>query len=108
MVHLLSSYSQESSQKLFVLGGRKAYFLATWLTGLYRFFVGAFKCFVASVANTDPWFFKEMFLYLHLFEFFVIGCLGHDFLEGVRPSGILGSDFLDVISVVQDGLPFFA
>ena len=59
---------------------------------------------MASVANTDPWFFKELFLYLHLFEFFVIGCLGHDFLEG----GILGSDFLDVISVVQDGLPFFA
>jgi hypothetical protein len=70
--------------------------------------ITSFKCFVASVANTDPWFFKELFLYLHLFEFFVIGCLGHDFLEGVRPSGILGSDFLDVISVVQDGLPFFA
>ena len=60
----------------------------------------SFKCFVAFTWLTrtpDSW---ENCLYV----FFVVGFLGHDFLEGRRPRGILGSDSLDVhrcaISVV--------
>lgn len=36
----------------------------------------------------------ELFVYVYFF--FVVGCLGHDDLEGVRPPVILGSDSLDL------------
>ena len=33
----------------------------------------------------------ELFVYVYVFVFFVVGCLGHDDLGGVRPPVILGS-----------------
>ena len=46
------------------------------------------------MANMDALFFVCFFVYV--FVFVVVGCLGHDFLDGLRPPCILGRHSLDV------------
>ena len=60
-------------------------------------------CFFTVVdvhmANMDALFFRGLLLYLFFcvfFVFVVVGCLGHDFLDGLRPPCILGRHSLDV------------
>ena len=59
------------------------------------------------MANMDSIFFRGSLLYLCFLYLFVVGCLGHDFLDGLRPPCILGAFFRRAISVVQGGPPFF-
>ena len=48
------------------------------------------------MANMDALFFGGLFLYIFL-KFVVVGCLGHDFLDGfIKSPYILGRHFLDV------------
>ena len=51
------------------------------------------------MANMDALFFRGLLVYLFFcvfFVFVVVGCLGHDFLDGLRPPCILGRHSLDV------------
>ena len=50
------------------------------------------------MANMDALFFRGLlwFFFVSFFVFVVVGCLGHDFLDGLRPPCILGRHSLDV------------
>ena len=64
-----------------------------------------------QMANMDSLFFRVLLLYLYFLYLFVVGCLGHDFLDGLRPPWSLDipglAFFRCAISVVQGGPPFF-
>ena len=47
--------------------------------------LGSFIVVDIHMANMDSLFFRVLLLYLYFLYFFVVGCLGHDFLDGLRP-----------------------
>ena len=59
-----------------------------------------FKCLLMSTWLTwSPYFLEVYFcicFFCVFFVFVVVGCLGHDFLDGLRPPCILGRHSLDV------------
>ena len=66
-----------------------------------------FKCLLMSTWLTWTPYFLEVHFCICVFLYLFVGCLGHDFLDGLRPPCILGAFFRRAISVVQGGPPFF-
>ena len=72
---------------------------ANFISGVQRNHLGTFGVFMfvdVHMANMGSLFFRDSLLYLYFLYLFVIGCLGHDFLDGLRPPCILGRHSLDV------------
>ena len=76
----------------------------SFLTSNHLSTLGSFILVDIHMAKTDSLFFRVLLLYLYFFGiflcmflyFFVVGCLGHDFLDGLRPPWSLGWHSLDV------------